>query len=549
MKIAIAQINPTVGDVPGNTEKIINNINKAKAANADLVIFPEMAIIGYPPMDLLEHRKLVQDNLEALEKVVQSSSGISVICGYVDFDNDSPPLLYNAAAYIHDGTLVSRHFKTLLPTYDVFDEQRYFSGAREQEPVIVSEKCIGITICEDIWNDMSVSEDRFMEDRRYPVDPVKNLLEKGVDCIVNISASPYVKGKNSMKWSRLSRLAASSGIPIVYVNQVGGNDSLIFDGHSCIVNENGNFSKMASGFMEDLLIFDSSRNEEIPFPEEQDMEDIRRALVLGLKDYVHKCGFSQVVIGLSGGIDSALTATIAAQALGPENVLGITMPSQYSSSGSMDDSYALGKNLGIQVETIPIKNVYDVFLDELDPIMKGLPMDVTEENLQARIRGNILMAISNKFGRLLLTTGNKSELAMGYCTIYGDMAGGLAVLSDLPKTLVFALSRHINNEKEIIPWATIEKPPSAELRENQKDEDSLPPYTLLDQVLELYIERKYSASEIVGEGFPEDLVKWILATVDRNEYKRRQAPPGLKVTSKAFGIGRRIPIAQKYRHQ
>ncbi len=548
MKIAIAQINPTVGDVPGNTEKIIRNIEKARSGNADLVIFPEMAIVGYPPMDLLEHRKLVHDNLDALEKIAHASYGLSVICGFVDFDTDNPPLLCNAAAYIHDGALVSRHYKTLLPTYDVFDEQRYFSGARGQETVTISGIRVGITICEDIWNDMSVSEDRFMEDRRYPVDPVKNLIEKGAECIVNISASPYVKGKNTMKWDRLSRLAASSEMPVIYVNQAGGNDSLVFDGNSCMVNEKGNFQAMASGFGEDLLIFDSSQAKQMDFPAEQDMEDIRRALVLGLRDYVRKCGFSQVVIGLSGGIDSALTATIAVQALGAEKVLGITMPSQYSSRGSVDDSYALGKSLGIQVETIPIKKVYDVFIDELEPVMKGQPMDVTEENLQARIRGNILMAISNKFGRLLLTTGNKSELAMGYCTIYGDMAGGLAVLSDLPKTMVFALSRHINRKKEIIPWATIEKPPSAELRENQKDEDSLPPYELLDRVLELYIERKYSAAEIIGEGFPEDRVKWILATVDRSEYKRRQAPPGLKVTSKAFGIGRRIPIAQKHRH-
>jgi len=546
MKIAIGQINPTIGQVGANTDKIIEYIERAKNSNAHLVVFPEMAIIGYPPMDLLEHRKLIKDNLEGLQKIVDVSKDIYVICGYVDFDVDNPPMLYNAAAFIHDGKLVSRHYKTLLPTYDVFDEQRYFSPAKEQCTVMVHETSIGITICEDIWNDMSVSGDRFMENRRYSVDPVKNLLDSGVEYIVNISASPYVKGKNTMKWSRISKLAGISGIPVVYANQVGGNDSLVFDGNSFMVNEKGECTAMASGFEEELLVVDLQSKNLLPFPLERDMEDIRRALVLGIRDYVHKCGFSQVVIGLSGGIDSALTATLAAEALGPENVMGITMPSKYSSKGSVDDSLMLGKNLGISVELVPIKKMYDLFLEELTPLMKGLPMDITEENLQARIRSNIIMAVSNKFGRLPLTTGNKSELAMGYCTIYGDMAGGLAVLSDLPKTMVYSLSRHINSEREIIPWDTIEKPPSAELRENQKDEDSLPPYELLDQVLELYIERKYSASEIIDKGFQEETVRSILKTVDRNEYKRRQAPPGIKVTSKAFGIGRRIPIAQKY---
>jgi NAD+ synthase (glutamine-hydrolysing) len=546
MRIAIGQINPTIGHVSENTRKIIEYIDMAMSRDADLVVFPEMAIIGYPPMDLLEHKKLIYDNLDCLQKIVEASKGISVICGYVDFDAENPPMLYNAAAFIHDGELVSRHYKTLLPTYDVFDEQRYFSPAKEQHSVMIQGTRMGVTICEDIWNDMSVSGDRFMENRRYLVDPVQNLLNEGTECIVNISASPYVKGKNAMKWLRISRLAELSGMPVVYVNQVGGNDSLIFDGNSFMVNGKGEFSAMAVCFEEELLLIDMDKENHIPFPREHDMEDIRRALVLGIRDYVRKCGFTRVVLGLSGGIDSALTATLATEALGPENVMGITMPSKYSSKGSVDDSFSLGKNLGIAVESVPIKNMYDLFLEELSPLMQGLPMDVTEENLQARIRSNILMAVSNKFGRLLLTTGNKSELAMGYCTIYGDMAGGLAVLSDLPKTLVYSLSRHINNEREIIPWETIEKPPSAELRENQKDQDSLPPYELLDQVLELYIERKYSASEIIDAGFQEEMVRRILKTVDRNEYKRRQAPPGIKVTSKAFGIGRRIPIAQKY---
>ncbi len=546
MKIAIGQVNPTIGQVGANTDKIIEYIRKARDSNADLVVFPEMAIIGYPPMDLLEHRKLIKDNLEGLQKIVAASKDIYVICGYVDFDADNPPMLFNAAAFIHDGEMISRHYKTLLPTYDVFDEQRYFSPAKEQHTVMVHETSIGITICEDIWNDMSVSGDRFMENRRYSVDPVQNLLDSDVEYIVNISASPYVKGKNTMKWSRISKLAGISGVPVVYVNQVGGNDSLVFDGNSFMVNKKGEFTAMASGFEEELLVVDLESKNLLPSPLERDMEDIRKALVLGIRDYIHKCGFSQVVIGLSGGIDSALTATLAVEALGPENVMGITMPSKYSSKGSVDHSFMLGKNLGISVESVPIKKMYDLFLEELVPLMKGLPMDITEENLQARIRSNIIMAVSNKFGRLPLTTGNKSELAMGYCTIYGDMAGGLAVLSDLPKTMVYSLSRHINSEREIIPWETIEKAPSAELRENQKDEDSLPPYDLLDQVLELYIERKCSASEIIEEGFQEEMVKSILKTVDRNEYKRRQAPPGIKVTSKAFGIGRRIPIAQKY---
>jgi NAD+ synthase (glutamine-hydrolysing) len=546
MKIAIAQINPTIGDIQGNKDKILSNIRNAKAIGADLVVFPEMALVGYPPMDLLLNKKLIRDNLDAVNDIAARSSDIAVICGYVEYDKDNPPLLFNAAAFMNKGKIVSKHYKTLLPTYDVFDEMRYFSPAKKQKPVKFRGKSIGITICEDIWNDDYDSGNSLVIGRKYEVDPVEILAGKNIDLMINISASPYVKGKNELKWNMISKIASKYSLPIIYVNQIGGNDSLIFDGNSFFVNSKGSFNKFADGFKEDLVVVDiDGRNKKI-VPEENGIEDIRKALVLGIGDYFHKCGFKSAVLGLSGGIDSALTAALAVQALGSDKVTGITMPSVYSSKGSIDDSRRLAQNLGIRFEEIEIKEAFDSYNILLSDIFKGLQRDVTEENLQARIRSNILMAASNKFGSLLLTTGNKSELAMGYCTLYGDMAGGLAVISDLPKNMVYELARHINSEKEIIPPDSLSKAPSAELRENQKDQDTLPPYEILDRILECYIEKQMSADEIIAQGFDGRIVKEVLAAVNRSEYKRRQAAPGLKVTSKAFGTGRRLPIAQRF---
>jgi NAD+ synthase (glutamine-hydrolysing) len=546
MRIALAQINPIIADINGNREKILSCIDKARKNAVDIVVFPEMATIGYPPMDILENKKLIKDNLDSLDIIARHCKGIAAIVGHVDFDWDNPPLLHNAAAFAAEGTVVSRHYKTLLPTYDVFDELRYFSPAKTHNPVIHKGRRIGITICEDIWNDIDCENYMSLDRRRYITDPVSRYASLGIDLLINISASPYTKGKNTTKWEMISGIARKNSLPVIYVNQVGGNDSLIFDGNSFFINKNGDFCACAPGFAEDLLIFDEDDISPLPFPHETIIEDVRKALVLGIRDYTEKCGFSDVVLGLSGGIDSALTASLAVQALGAEHVTGITMPSVYSSQGSVDDSRALAHNLGMTIHTLPIIDLFNLYRDSLGPIFGNLPEGITEENIQARIRGNLLMSMSNKFGSLLLTTGNKSELATGYCTLYGDMSGGLAVISDCPKTLVYELSRHINREREIIPVSTIEKPPSAELRENQKDEDSLPPYEILDGILELYIEAKMSSDEIISQGYDAETVLFVLRLVNRSEYKRIQAATGLKVTSKAFGIGRRIPIANRF---
>ena len=545
MKIAMAQINPVVADIEGNLKKIKDFVKKASSAGADMVVFPEMSTIGYPPMDLVNNRKLIRDNLKSLEAIAELSRDIAIVCGFVDFDHDNPPMLFNSAAFMKDGKIVSKHHKTLLPQYDVFDELRYFTPAREHNTVEFMGCRMGITICEDIWNALDSDDGRMMDNVKYPVDPVKILKGQDVDMIVNISASPFVKGKNRARIDMLRAEATTNNISMVYVNQVGGNDSLIFDGNSLVIDSTGKITGHGGGFDESLTVIDTDNTSEVNI-EHDDLENIRKALVLGLRDYVTKCGFDSVLVGLSGGIDSALTCVLAVQALGPEKVLGITMPSMYSSKGSVDDSVKLARNLGISIETIPIKGLYDRFITDLEVIFSGMPEDITEENIQARIRGTLLMAVSNKTGRLVLTTGNKSEFAMGYCTLYGDMNGGLAVISDLPKTLVYALSRHINKNGIIIPVETIEKAPSAELREGQKDEDSLPPYEVLDGVLELYIEEMLSAEEIIARGFDAEMVQWVLRTVNRSEYKRRQAAPGLKVTTKAFGTGRRIPLANRY---
>ena len=547
MKIAAAQINPVIADIEGNRNKIISFIRRARDAGAGLVVFPEMAVTGYPPMDLLESRKLIDDNLESIQEIASASEGIHVICGFISRDEKNPPMLKNSAAFIRDGRIVSIHSKTLLPTYDVFDELRYFSPAESNSPVETNGVRIGITICEDIWKMEAAGDDRLMEKRIYARDPVEELAKQGAEIIINISASPFVKRKHRARITMIGATARRYSLPVIYVNQTGGNDSLIFDGNSFAVNSSGKLTSHALSFEEDLMLTDTEKDQALDYRFESDIEEIRVALILGLRDYVRKCGFKKVLIGMSGGIDSALTAAIAVEALAPQNVTGVTMPSPFSSKGSVDDSVAIAENTGMELHRIDISGLYENFTETLSPFFRGMDEDVTEENIQTRIRGTLLMALSNKLGALLLTTGNKSEMATGYCTLYGDMCGGLALLSDLPKTMVYELARHINREREIIPWSTINKVPSAELKENQTDQDSLPPYEILDDILELFIEKRLSAEDIIKMGYERETVNDILRRINLNEYKRLQAAPGLKVTSKAFGSGRRIPVANRFK--
>jgi NAD+ synthase (glutamine-hydrolysing) len=546
MKIAIGQINSTVGALKQNAKKILSYIEKAKLQGAELIIFPEMAITGYPPKDLLEASDFVDANVRAVNRVANKVEGIYAILGFVE---PNPAItgkpFFNSAAVIGEGRILNIYRKSLLPTYDVFDEGRYFEPAPAQQPWILNRQKIGITICEDIWNDRDYAP-RLL----YHTDPVQYAVQQNADFIVNISSSPY----HLEKWEERHDLIRGEALKykkhVIYVNLVGGNDELIFDGRSVVFNPEGNMIVRAKDFEEDLLLFDLDSDESVIRPSSVSvMENARKALILGIRDYVAKCGFKKVLLGLSGGIDSAVTCALAVQALGAENVLGVLMPSQYSSEHSVSDAVALADNLGIRRELIPISKIFDVYHTELGPVFQNYPEDVTEENLQARIRGNLLMALSNKFNMLLLSTGNKSELAVGYTTLYGDACGGLAVISDVPKTVVYQLADHLNAEKEIIPQNTIRKPPSAELRPNQKDSDSLPPYDVLDPILVAYIEDNLTAEQIVKKtGFDEKLVRKILQMVDRNEYKRKQLPIGLKITTKAFGFGRRWPIAQGYDH-
>ena len=556
MKICLAQINPTIGAFKQNVGKICKSINTAREKGADLVIFPEMSVVGYPPKDLLELSGFVDSNLKALEEVKNSVTGISAIVGFVDRNvAQRGKALYNAAAHIKNRKIVSRHYKSLLPTYDVFDEDRYFEPTHDISIARISGRKFGISICEDVWG-----ADVVWPGTIHHKDPVECMVRQGAEIIINISASPFTIGKQDVRLKMLTGHAKRNKVPIVFVNQIGGNDDLVFDGNSLVINKEGIVVGRASGFKEELLMVEfkgsdltiggnksrSAKKETRYAAGEGDIESVYNALVLGTRDYVKKCGFKKAVIGLSGGIDSAVTAVIAVKALGKNKVLGVTMPSTFSSKGSVDDSMVLAKRLGIKCELIPIKSVYNAYTKTLSGVFAGLPFDVTEENLQARIRGKILMAISNKHGYLVLTTGNKSELAVGYCTLYGDMCGGLAVISDIPKTMVYSLAEYINRRKEIIPADTIEKPPSAELRPNQKDQDSLPSYDVLDGVLRAYVEESKDVGDIIEMGYDESLVKDIINKVDRNEYKRKQAAPGLKVTTKAFGTGRRMPLAQRY---
>ena len=511
-----------------------------------MIIFPEMAVTGYPPKDLLEKAGFAEESVRTVEILANKIEGITVIVGFVE-PNPGPAgkPFFNSAAVLQNGKIVSVHRKSLLPTYDVFDEGRYFEPARSQEPLIWNGHRIGVTICEDIWNDRDYAP-RLL----YHTDPVQMAVQKDAEFIINISSSPYHLDKWDERHDLIRGEAMKYGKHVVYVNLVGGNDELIFDGRSVVFSPEGRMMVRARDFEEDLLVFDLDSTETVIRPSSANpMENAKKALVLGIRDYVSKCGFRNVLLGLSGGIDSAVTCVLAVEALGAENVLGVLMPSQYSSDHSVTDAVALAENLGIRHQIIPIRKIFDVYREELKPVFKDAPEDITEENLQARIRGNLLMALSNKYGMLLVSTGNKSELAVGYTTLYGDACGGLAVISDVPKTMVYELAAYLNLEREIIPLNTIQKPPSAELRPDQKDSDSLPPYEVLDPILVAYIEDNQTAEQIVAKtGYDEKLVREILRKVDRNEYKRKQLPIGLKITTKAFGFGRRWPIAQRYEH-
>ncbi len=546
MKIAIAQINPVIGDFNHNFDKIKYYAEEAIALSCDLVIFSELTVSGYPPRDLLEKEDFVDTNIAYLSNLVSSINGIGVICGFVDKNpDDEGNWLFNSAVLFENGKVLHKINKRLLPTYDVFDERRYFEPGIEVVSFPYKGRRIGLTICEDVWNDKEAIKKRI-----YHLDPVSLMIEDGADLIVNISASPFHVGKREFRWDMLGSIAKKYDVPLVFANQAGGNDSVLFDGISAAFNREGKMAARAKDFKEDLVVFDLKRTE----PDEQnlhavagsDTESILKALIMGTHDYVTKCGFKKVVIGLSGGIDSTLTAYIAVSALGKENVSAVFMPSQYTSKDNYEDTEKLSKNLGIKLETIPIDGMFKEFLKYISPSFKESDPGVTEQNIQARIRGTILMAMSNREGSILLSTGNKSELAVGYCTLYGDMNGGLAVISDVPKTAVYDLARFINTEKEYIPSRIITKAPSAELKPGQTDQDDLPAYDILDSILKGYIEDFKGADELVKMGFARDLVEDVISRVDRNEYKRHQAAPGLKVTSKAFGYGRRYPLAQRY---
>ncbi|MDC0049363.1 NAD+ synthase [Verrucomicrobia bacterium] len=541
MKIGIAQLNNIVGDLSGNAEAIVSAYNQLVAKGADIVITPELSLTGYPPRDLVFKSTFVPRNLEVLESVMANVGPVPLMVGYVDFNTeDAGKPFENAVAILQDGKKTDKIIKCLLPTYDVFDEARYFQPSKEVKPVMLSGLSVGVTICEDVW-----SED-FLPSNLYVKDPAGSLVDKGIDVLLNLSASPFHSEKPKERHSMLSFLARRIGVPVIYCNAIGGNDQLVFDGNSAGYSSRGEVITQCPGFCESLEIVDTEGAVKA-YQSSDRLEELFNALVLGLRDYIRKCGFKKVVIGLSGGIDSALTAALAAEALGAKNVLGVTMPSEFSSSGSVHDSESLANNLGITFEKISIGKSFESLKNDLSSIFSETEEDITEENMQARLRGLLLMSISNKKGCLLLTTGNKSELAVGYCTIYGDMCGGLAVISDLPKMTVYELSRWINREEEIIPRNTIDKPPSAELRPDQKDQDTLPEYELLDQILEMYIDDALSVSDIINRGYDKETVDWISRRVDLNEWKRGQAAPGLRVTSKAFGIGRRIPIAQNFR--
>ncbi|UCE83814.1 MAG: NAD+ synthase [Deltaproteobacteria bacterium] len=546
MKITMAQLNPVVGDIQGNVSKVVQTLAQCNQDSPDLVVFPELFLVGYPPRDLLERPSFIARAQEAVQELLNISTRYpqtGIILGA-----PQPSLqptgkgLHNSALLLFQGKILFAQHKSLLPSYDVFDEARHFDPAVEDTVVTFKEKTLAISICEDAWNDPAL-----WYPRTYSYDPIEIMAREGAGVIINIAASPFHKGKEQIRYDIVRSHATKHRIPFVFVNQVGANDELIFDGRSICLDGAGEPLVVFPPFKEHVqtVSVDSAGTPGL-YVLQEEIESVHQALILGVKDYMRKCGFTSAIVGLSGGIDSAVTCSIAVDAVGAENVLAVTMPGPYSSPGSVEDSRKLAKNLGVRFEIIPIVPAYETYLKSLQDHFKGKELDITEENIQARIRGNILMALSNKFGHLVLSTGNKSELAVGYCTLYGDMSGGLSVIADVPKTMVYQLAQYINRESPIIPQEIIDKAPSAELRENQTDQDTLPPYEVLDQILHYYLDERYSLAEIVQLNFDPETVKWVIRTIDRNEYKRRQAVPGLKVTSKAFGMGRRMPIAARF---
>jgi NAD+ synthase (glutamine-hydrolysing) len=544
VKIALAQINPTVGDFTGNAAKLRQFSLDARQRGAELVVFPELAVCGYPPRDLVESPAFVARSRQVLEHLAAEISGIAIIAGLpTPAAHETGKTVMNSAALLREGRIDFIQSKRLLPTYDVFDEMRNFSPALMQRIFCLGGKAMALTICEDAWNDKA-----FWSRPMYGHDPVEDLVRAGGELVLNISASPFNVGKRELRQAMLASIARQHRVPVLLVNQVGGNDSLVFDGNSLALNPDGEIVAQARSFDEDLILVDTAAMTGDMHQQVSTEEgSAYSALVLGTRDYVRKCGFRKVVVGLSGGIDSALTAVIAVDALGAENVIGVSMPSQYSSEGSITDARELAQNLGIRFEVVPIKGIFEAYRSALAGVFRGMAEDVTEENLQARARGGLLMAVANKFSALVLTTGNKSELGVGYCTLYGDMVGGLAVISDVPKTLVYRLARYVNSQREVIPEASITKPPSAELRPDQKDSDSLPPYEVLDRILEEYVGNLRSGPEIAAlTGYDDKVIEFVIGLINRSEYKRQQAAPGIRISTKAFGIGRRFPIAARH---
>jgi len=555
MRLALAQLNLTVGAFEANFARMRDAVEHSRASDADLVVFSELAATGYPPRDLLQRAGFIDANLALVDRLAAlSDDRLGIIVGFVDRNPGAEGKgLYNAAAVCHQGRVIARRHKCLLPTYDVFDEDRYFEPARSVAPVDFRGVKLGVHICEDVWNDPDLWPRRL-----YHREPVDELAAQGAQLLINLSSSPFDMTKAEVRRRLVRHEACQHGRYFFYVNQAGGNDELVFDGHSLGIDPAGEVVLRARDFEEDFLVYEVP-DEALARPSsargapgilrdvsQTTTEAVWKALVLGLRDYVRKCGFSTAVLGVSGGIDSALTACLAVEALGPEHLLVVSMPTRYSSDHSLTDARVLAENLGVQHRVIPIDQVFQSYLDALAPAFAGMKPDVTEENIQARVRGTVLMALSNKLGAILLSTGNKSELAVGYCTLYGDMAGGLAVLNDVPKTLVYELARFANRTRTLIPESTFTKPPSAELRADQKDTDTLPPYDVLDPIVEAYVERDLSAEAIVHLGFNPSLVARVTRMIDVNEYKRRQAAPGIKITSKAFGVGRRFPIAAQH---
>lgn len=545
MRIAICQINPVIGDFVFNTSLIREFSEQAKTKGCSLAIFPEMSVVGYPPKDLLEKQAFISENLKQLKQLASKTKGIRILCGFVDRNpNKIGKPLINSVALIKDGLVINKGGKRLLPAYDVFDETRYFEPAQQSLVFEMEGKCFGVNICEDIWNVGNVEGVH-----KYPINPISELKRQNIDILINISASPYTLNKGSLRRNVVKKLAVQYQFPILFCNQIGSNDDLLFDGSSMVVDRKGRLVLTGKEFEPDLLIYDTERTDynEIKNSVHVEEESILKGLTMGIRDYTLKCGFEKVLIGLSGGIDSSLVAVIAQRAMGSENVMGISMPSQYTSEISREDAERLAQNLRIRFREIPITEIFNCYKKWLSPVFKGREEDETEENIQARIRGNLLMALSNKFNYLLLSTGNKSEMAMGYCTLYGDMSGGLAVISDIPKTLCYRLAEYINKKDEIIPARVLSRPPTAELRPDQTDQDNLPPYEVLDQILEAAMEKNLGFKDIVKMGFAPDTVKDVLNRLAINEYKRRQAPLGLKITTKAFGYGRRYPVTRSKR--